>query len=149
MSLTQQLRKDMFEASKQGSVLKADILKLVLADIKNEEINSGKELDDTQVIKVLRKQSKKVEDSIEGFTKMDRKDLIEKEKEQLEVLQSYLPALMSTEDITKVVKDVISQSGAISMKEMGLVMGKSMSQLGSNADGNTVKDIVQSLLSLK
>lgn len=149
MSLTQQLRKDMFEASKQGNVLKSDILKLVLAEIKNEEINIGKELDDIQVLKVLRKQSKRVQDSIEGFTKMNRQDLIEKEKVQLDVLQSYLPVLMSKEDITKVVKEVINQSGATSMRDMGVVMGKSMTQLGGNADGKTVKEVVQSLLSLK
>lgn len=147
MSLTQDIRKEMFEASKVGNTKEADILKLVLADIKNEEISIGKTLTDEQVLKVLRRQKKKVQDSIEGFTKMNRKDLISKEKEQLQVLERYLPAQISEEDITKVVKRVIAESGALSLKDMGMVMGKSMKELGDSADGNMVKNIVQGLLS--
>ncbi|OGC46491.1 hypothetical protein A3J98_01325 [candidate division WS6 bacterium RIFOXYC1_FULL_33_10] len=147
MSLTQDIRKNMFEASKVGDTKCADILKMVLADIKNEEIVLGESLTDEQVLKVLRKQKKRVEDSIEGFTKMNREDLISKEKEQLKVLETYLPALMSEEDITKVIKKVIDESGASSMRDMGLVMGKSMKELGDMADGNTVRNIVQGLLS--
>ena len=78
---------------------------------------------------------------------MNREDLISKEKEQLKVLETYLPALMSEEDITKVIKKVIDESGASSMRDMGLVMGKSMKELGDMADGNTVRNIVQGLLS--
>ena len=147
MSLTTDIRKDMFEASKKGNTQEADILKLVLAEIKNEEISVGEELSDEKVLKVLRKQKKRVEDSIEGFSKMGRDDLIEKEKAQLAVLERYLPALMSEEEIIKVVKNVIDESGATSMREMGLVMGKSMKELGDSADGNTVRNIVQKLLS--
>ena len=137
----------MIEASKKGRTSEVDILKLVLADIKNEEINVGESLTDEQVIKLLRKQSKKIEDSIFEFSKINRDDLVNREKEQLEVVKKYLPALMSEEDITKVVTKVIEESGASSMKDMGMVMGKSMKELGSNADGSTVKDIVQKLLS--
>ena len=137
----------MFEASKVGNTKEADILKLVLADIKNEEISIGETLSDEQVLKVLRKQKKRVEDSIEGFTKMNREDLISKEKEQLQVLERYLPAQMSEEDITKVVKKVLKESNATSLKDMGMIMGKSMKELGDSADGNTVRNIVQSLLS--
>ncbi|KKP65467.1 MAG: Glutaminyl-tRNA synthase b subunit [candidate division WS6 bacterium GW2011_GWE1_34_7] len=147
MSLTQDIRKEMFEASKVGNTKEADILKLVLADIKNEEISIGETLSDEQVLKVLRKQKKRVEDSIEGFTKMNREDLISKEKEQLQVLERYLPAQMSEEDITKVVKKVLKESNATSLKDMGMIMGKSMKELGDSADGNTVRNIVQSLLS--
>ena len=147
MSLTQDIPKEMFEASKVGNTKEADILKLVLADIKNEEISIGETLSDEQVLKVLRKQKKRVEDSIEGFTKMNREDLISKEKEQLQVLERYLPAQMSEEDITKVVKKVLKESNATSLKDMGMIMGKSMKELGDSADGNTVRNIVQSLLS--
>jgi len=147
MSLTQDIRKEMFEASKVGNTKEADILKLVLADIKNEEISTGETLTDEQVIKVLRKQKKRVEDSIEGFTKMNREDLISKEKEQLQVLERYLPPQMSEEEISKVVKRIIEESNASSLRDMGMVMGKSMKELGDGADGNTVRNIVQGLLS--
>lgn len=147
MSLTQNIRKDMFEESKAGNSVNSDILKMVLADIKNEEISLGKELTDEDVLKVMRKQEKKIQDSISEFTKMNRQDLIDKETEQLNVIKKYLPALMSEEDITKVVKKVIGDSGASGLQGMGLVMGNVMKELNGKADGNTVRNIVQRLLS--
>jgi uncharacterized protein YqeY len=147
MSLDQDIRKDMFNASKSGSVLESDILKMVLAAIKNEEIANGEKLTDGNIIKVIRKESKKIEDSINEYTKMNRTDLVEKEKVQLEILQKYLPALMEESEIREVVKKVITESNASSLKEMGVVMGIAMKELNGKADGNTVKNIVQELLS--
>ncbi len=147
MSLTQNIRKDMFEESKAGNSVNSDILKMVLADIKNEEITLEKELTDEDVLKVMRKQEKKIQDSISEFTKMNRQDLIDKETEQLNVIKKYLPALMSEEDITKVVKKVIGDSGVSGLQSMGLVMGNVMKELNGKADGNTVRNIVQRLLS--
>lgn len=137
----------MFEASKSGNTVHADILKLVLADIKNEEISIGEELSDEEVIKVIRKQEKKVKDSISEFTKMNREDLVAKESEQLGIIEKYLPALMSEEEITKIVKHVIEKTDINGVQSMGLVMGAVMKELGGKADGNTVKSIVQKLLS--
>lgn len=147
MSLIQDIRKDMFNASKQGDTNHADILKMVIADIQNEEKSLGKEISDEESIKIIRKQVKKIKDSITEFEKMNRDDLISKEKAQLEVLEKYLPALMSKEDIKKVVEKAIKDTGATSIKDMGKVMGASMKELEGKAEGNTVKDIVQSLLS--
>ena len=147
MSLDQDIRKDMFNASKSGNVLESDILKMVLASVKNEEIEKGEKLKDEEIIKVIRKESKKIEDSINEYTKMNRMDLVEKEKVQLEILQKYLPALMEESAIREVVKKVITESNASSLKDMGLVMGIAMKELNGKADGNTVKNIVQELLS--
>jgi uncharacterized protein len=147
MSLVDTIRKDMFSASKSGNTLESDILKMVLANIKNEEIALGEKLSDEAVLKVLRKESRKVEDSINEFTKMGRTELVEKERIQLEVLERYLPALMDREDIKKVVEKVIVDTGAKDMREMGKVMGISMKELNGQADGNTVREIVQELLS--
>ena len=147
MSLINDLRKDMFEASKNGEADKANILKMVVADIKNKEKEIGEELKDSQVEEIMRKQVKKIKDSISEYEKMDRKDLIEKEKLQLEVLEEYLPELMSKEEIEEIVKDVVEKQGAESMRDMGKVMGGVMGQLKGKADGNDVKDVVQNLLS--
>jgi len=147
MSLDQDIRKDMFNASKSGNVLESDILKMVLASVKNEEIEKGEKLKDEEIIKVIRKESKKIEDSINEYTKMNRMDLVEKEKVQLEILQKYLPALMEESEIREVVKKVITESNASSLKEMGMIMGIAMKELNGKADGNTVKNIVQELLS--
>ena len=147
MSLIDDIRKDMFNASKSGNTLESDILKMVLATVKNEEISKGESLSDESVIKVIRKESKKIQDSINEFTKMNRKDLVEKEKAQLEVLERYLPALMDIEQVREIIKKVIADTQAEGMKDMGKVMGISMKELDGQADGNTVKDIVGELLS--
>lgn len=144
MSLTDDIRKDMFSASKSGNALESDILKMVLATVKNEEISKGESLSDESVIKVIRKESKKIEDSINEFSKMNRNDLVEKEKTQLEVLQKYLPALMDIKQVREIIKKVIVDTDAQGMKDMGKVMGLSMKELDGQADGNTVKDIVRS-----
>lgn len=147
MSLTDDIRKDMFNASKSGNASESDILKMVLATVKNEEISKGESLSDESVIKVIRKESKKIEDSINEFSKMNRDDLVEKEKTQLEVLQKYLPALMDIKQVREIIKKVIVDTDAQGMKDMGKVMGLSMKELDGQADGNTVKDIVRELLS--
>jgi len=147
MSLVDTLRKDMFQASKDGDVNKSDILKMALASIKNAQIEVEEELSDADVEKILRKEVKKVKDSIEQFEKMGREDLLSKEKSQLEVLESYLPELMSEEEVKKVVEKKIEELGANGMKDMGKVMGVVMKELDGKTDGNTVKNIVQELLS--
>lgn len=147
MSLTDDIRKDMFNASKSGNASESDILKMVLATVKNEEISKGESLSDESVIKVIRKESKKIEDSINEFSKMNRDDLVEKEKAQLGVLERYLPALMDIEQVKDIIKKIIADTDAQGMKDMGKVMGLSMKELDGQADGNTVKDIVRELLS--
>jgi uncharacterized protein YqeY len=137
----------MFQASKDSQVEKSDILKMALASIKNAQLEVEEELKDADVEKILRKEVKKVKDSIEQFEKMGREDLLKKERSQLEVLESYLPELMSEGDVKKVVEEKITQLGAEGMKDMGKVMGAVMKELDGKTDGNTVKNIVQDLLS--
>ena len=149
MSLLENIRKDMLNASKQGDDITVDILKLVIADIRNEQIALDKELTDEDVLKVLRKQEKKIKDSIEQYTKMERDDLVSRESAQLKVIEKYLPSLMSEEEITKIVSRVIADSKASGIQSMGLVMGSVMKELNGKADGNLVKDIVGKLLQSK
>ena len=141
------LRKDMFEASKARDIGRADILKMAMASIKNQEVEIQRDLDDDEVIAVLRKESKKIVDSIEQFKRMGRDDLLEKEQYQFEVLESYLPQLMSRDDIEAVVEKKVADLGVSSVTEMGKVMGVVMDELKGKADGGLVKDIVQKVLS--
>jgi len=149
MSLLENIRKDMLDASKQGDDITVDILKLVIADIRNEQIALDKELTDEDVLKVLRKQEKKIKDSIEQYTKMERDDLVSRESAQLKVIEKYLPSLMSEDEITKIVSKVITDSKASGIQSMGIVMGSVMKELNGKADGNLVKDIVGKLLQSK
>jgi len=147
MSLIDTLRKDMFDAIKDGSKEESEILKMALASIKNAQIESDKELTDRDVQKILRDQVKKIKDAIEQFEKMKRDDLIAKESVQLEVLQTYLPQPMSEDEVRKVVQVKIKELNAESMRDIGKVMGAVMKELEGKTDGNTVKDIVQDILS--
>ncbi|HHX99166.1 TPA: GatB/YqeY domain-containing protein [Candidatus Dojkabacteria bacterium] len=143
MSLLETLRKDMILATKEKNVSKMDILKMALATLRNEEIAQGKELTDQEVEKVLRKEVKKIEESIEQFGQMGREDLVKKEKEQLGYLEEYLPELMSEKEVEKIVKGKIEEVGAQGMSDMGKVMGVVMKEISGKADGNLVKQIVQ------
>jgi hypothetical protein len=146
MSLLETLRKDMFSATKEGKSTKADILKMAIAAIKNAEIEKGGALDDKEIVKVLRKEVKKIQDSIAQFTTMGRQDLVDRETKQLEVLQEYLPKQMSEEEIKKVVKAKIIELEAEGMKDFGKVMGVVMKEIAEQAEGGMVKDIIESLL---
>ncbi|NLB12176.1 GatB/YqeY domain-containing protein [Candidatus Dojkabacteria bacterium] len=148
MSLVDTIRKDMFQASKEGNSTKADILKLALAEIKNEQIALGKEeLEENEVEKILRREVKKIVDSIEQFEKMQREDLVQREKAQLEAINEYLPELLGEDEVRKIVEQKVKEIGAVSVKDMGKIMGVVMKELDGKADGNTVKAIVLELLS--
>ena len=148
MSLVDTIRKDMFQASKEGNSTKADILKLALAEIKNEQIALGKEeLEENEVEKILRREVKKIVDSIEQFEKMQREDLVQREKAQLEVINEYLPELLGEDEVRKIVEQKVKEIGAVSVKDMSKIMGVVMKELDGKADGNTVKAIVLELLS--
>ncbi|HAM96346.1 TPA: glutamyl-tRNA amidotransferase [Patescibacteria group bacterium] len=146
MSISENIRKDMFTASKEGRTDESDILKMALAAIKNAEIDSEKELTDEDVEKILRKEARKVTDAIDQYTKMGREDLLAKEKAQLEILDKYLPQLLTEEEVRVVVKNKIIELGITEMKDMGRLMGAVMAEIGTLTDGNTVKNIVSELL---
>lgn len=146
MSISEDIRKDMFVASKEGRADEANILKMAMASIKNVEIETGKELEDPEIEKILRKETKKITDAIEQYEKMGRNDLLNTEKAQLEVLNRYLPQLLSVEEVTDIVKKKIAELGVSEMRDMGRVMGAVMAEAGSRTDGNTVKNIVSGIL---
>ena len=146
MSISENIREDMFIASKEGRVDESNILKMAIAAVKNAEIEAGKELEDSEVEKILRKETKKISDAIEQYEKMGREDLLSTEKAQLEVLNRYLPQLLSIEEVTEVVKKKIAELGVSEIRDMGRVMGAVMSEVGARTDGNTVKNIVSGLL---
>lgn len=146
MGLIDQIRKDMFEASKEGRSSEAQILKMAIASVKNEEIEKGKDLEDADIEKVLRTEVKKIKDSISQYEQMGRSDLLEEEKEQLGVIERYLPKLMSEEEVKKVVEEKASQMNITSSNEIGKLMGAVMKDLNGKADGALVRQIVQNVL---
>lgn len=142
MSLIDTFRKDMISATKDGNTDKLDILKLALASMINAQKAASEELKDVDFEKILRKEVNKVKDSIEQFSAIGRMELANREKRQLEVLESYLPKEMSSEDVAKIVKRIISEIKPEGSKDMGRVMGVVMKEVAGKADGNVVKEIV-------
>lgn len=122
------------------------VLRMTLAQLKDERIRLQKELTDEDVIRILAKGVKSRKDSVESYRSGGREDLAEKEAFEISVLEQYLPEQMSEEDVRAVVAEVIRQTGAASMKDMGKVMGPAMARLKGKADGKMVQDIVRALL---
>ena len=98
-------------------------------------------------IKLLQKLVKQRKDSLEIFRQQNREDLAKKEEEEIEVINKFLPAAMSEEELKKVLKDIIAQTGASSPADMGKVMGAATKQLAGKADGKTISAAVKELLS--
>ncbi len=126
-SLKDQLKQDLTQSLKDQDSVKASTLRMALTAITNEEV-SGKEakvLSDTEVLSVLTKEAKKRKESVEAFNQANRKDLADKEAQELKVLEKYLPTALTEDELNKIIDDAITEakaSGAEGMKAMGVVM---------------------------
>ena len=135
---------------KSRDEIRASTLSFLRSAISSAAIEKRKKnLDDAQVIGVIKKQVKTHQDSIEQFKKGNRADLVEKETKELQILKSYLPAELPAEELKKIIEDVIAQTGAATMKEMGRVMKEVMAKVGNQADGKTLSGLVKERLSKK
>ena len=105
------------------------------------------EVTDEQIIEIIAKEAKKRKDAAQDFEKSGREDLINQNNKELEILTSYLPKQLDIEEIENIVKDIIKESGATSMKGMGIVMKTAKEKIGASADGKTISDVVKKLLS--
>lgn len=107
---------------------------------------SGKELDEAGEIKLLQKLVKQRQESMDIYVKQGREDLAAVEREEISVLQKYLPQPLSEEELTEIIKGIIADTGAAGMKDMGKVMGMASGKVAGRADGKTLSGIVKSLL---
>ena len=146
MSLQEKLNTDLKAAMRARDELRMLVLRTLLSSMNYAEIAKQKKLDDGGVIEVIGKEVKQRRESIEAYEKGNRKDLADKEKAEMAVLQEYMPAQMSGEEITAIVEKVIAEVGAKGPGDKGKVMQKLMPQVKGKADGNEVNNIVTSLL---
>lgn len=148
MSLKEQLIADMKEAMKEREAgkLRLGVIRMVRASIKNSEINGKQELTEDQVLAVLLKEVKLRQDALAEFTKAQRQDLIEQTKAEIAVLQKYLPAAMSDEELRTIVQAAVAQVGAVSVKQLGKVMPLVLAQTKGRADGKRVNAMVREVL---
>lgn len=142
----QQLRDELKQSMLSKNTLKTSVLRMFLSAVGYYEINkggAGYEASEEDVLSVLQKEIKQRRDSIEQFKAGGRQDLVDKETKELEILQKYLPAQMSEEEIRKLVVDAVKQTGASSPQDMGKVMGALMPKVKGKADGGIVSKIVR------
>jgi len=144
MSLKDRITEDMKSAMKAGDKDRLKVVRLILAAIKQVEVDTRKELDDTAVLGVLDKMVKQRRDSVEQFTKGGRADLAAIEEAEISVLDGYLPAKMDDAELDALIDEVIVATGAESVRDMGKVMGAIKSKAAGRADmgvvGSRVKE---------
>ena len=146
MSLKTRLEEEMKRAMKAREEVRLSAIRMLRSAIKNKEIEIGHELSDDEVVRVVQTMCKQRKDSIEAFGKGGRQDLVDRESRELEILEGYLPPPVSEADIERVVREVVAETGAKSMKEMGTVMKEALKRLGGAVDGKQVNEAVRRVL---
>lgn len=147
LTLKQRIQEDMKAAMRAGEKQQLGVIRLILAAVKQREVDERITLDDAQVIAVLDKMLKQRRESIEQFESAARHDLAAQEKFEASVLQHYLPQQMTEEEIVAVVQQAVTAAGAVSAKDMGKVMNIIRPQIQGRADMKVVSDLVKKQLS--
>ena len=146
MSLKAQLTEDMKTAMRAKDQVSLSTIRLINAAIKQFEVDERTEADDAKVISILTKMVKQRKDSAKIYTEAGRQDLADKENAEIEILNRYLPQMMSAEEIKTVVEAVIAETGASGMADMGKVMGVLKTRLAGKADMGEVNKVLKAAL---
>ena len=146
MSLKGQITEDMKSAMKAGEKDRLKVVRLILAAIKQIEVDTREELDEAAVLAVLTKMVKQRRDSVDQFEKGDREDLAAIERAEIVVLNGYLPEQLSAEELTAMVDEVIQATGAEGIRDMGKVMGEIKAKAAGRADMGAVSATVKERL---
>ena len=147
MVLYEKIQSDMYTAMKDGEKEKASTLRTVLAKLKDKQIDNKEPLSEKDEIKVLQTLVKQRKESIDLYQKGGRSELAEAESFELEIINTYLPEMMNEDDVRKLIEEIIEQTSAQSMADLGKVMPQIMKQGKGLIDGKTAQRIVSELLS--
>ena len=145
--LKEKLLEDLKNCMKEKNVVRKNVIQMVRAAILQVEKDKQITLDDNQIIDIIAKESKKRKDSLADYEKSGREDLINEIKEEIEILAEYLPKQLSVEEVEIIVKEVIAEVGATSIKDMGKVMKAAKEKIGASSDGKTINEVVKKCLS--
>ena len=146
MSIKENLQKDLKEALLAKNSVKKNAIRYLLAEIKNREIDNKKLLDDDQISQLIARQLKQRKESISMFKKGGRTDLVEKETQEMAIIQNYQPAQLSNEKITEIITETIKSFDTSDTISIGIIMKSCMPLLKGKADGQLVKTIATQLL---
>ena len=140
------LKEKLLEDLKNSMKDKNIVRKNVIAAILQKEKDGGVELKDEEIMQIIAKEAKTRKDSLPDYEKSGREDLINEVKEEIAIIEEYLPKQLSKEEIVPIVQEIINETGATSIKDMGKVMGQAKAKLGVSADGKTISECVKELL---
>ena len=147
MSLRDRLTEDLKLAMKARDQLRMDVIRMIKAAVMNKEVEVKKDLDDAEMSRIMTTMIKQRKESVEQFEKGQRAELAAKERQEISIIEAYLPKALSPEELDRTVDAVIHESGATSAKDMGAVMKAVMARLaGQPVDGKQVSDLVRSKL---
>jgi len=148
MSLHDRLTEDLKLAMKSRDQLRMDVIRMIKAAVLNKEVELKRDLDDAEMSRVMTTLVKQRRESVEQFEKAQRTELAEKERQEIEIIETYLPKPLTHQELEALVVSVISETGASSMKDMGQIMKAVMARVaGQPLDGKHVSDLVKSKLS--
>jgi hypothetical protein len=147
MPIVEIVEKDLVAALKAQNALKLSVLRMMKAALMNKKVELGKAVDDTEALAVLRTLAKQRRESVEAFRKGGRDDLADKEEAEIKIVEAYLPAAASDEEIDAAVAAAIAETGANTAKDFGKAMKTAVAKLaGKNADGKRVSEKVRARL---
>ena len=146
MTHFEKIQEDMYSAMKSGEKEKANTLRTVISKLKDRQIEKREPLSGEEEIKILQTLVKQRKESIDLYEKGGRRELVAIEKQEMDIINSYLPKMMSEDDIKDIAKSVIDSTGASSMSDMGKVMPEVMQQGKGLIDGKTAQKLVSEML---
>jgi uncharacterized protein len=147
MSLRDRLTEDLKLAMKARDQLRRDVIRMIKAAVLNKEVEMKKDLDDAEMSRIMTTMIKQRKESVEQFEKGQRSELAAKERQEISIIESYLPKALSADELERVIDTVIRETGASSAKDMGAVMKAVMARVaGQPVDGKHVSDLVRSKL---
>jgi len=147
MTFVEKLRHDLTTAMKAGDGVRVSVLRMLMSDIHNDEIERRRALQMDDAARIVRKMIRQRRESIKEFSRGGRADLVKKEEEELRILQEYAPKMMEEEEIEKYVEEVVAEQGASELKDLGRVMAVLMPKLSGKAEGSLVNRVVREKLS--
>jgi len=145
-ALKQKLTDDLKQAMRGGDTVKRSVIRLLMAAIKNAEIARQKALEDGDILGIIAKEIRQRKESIEAFKQGDRPELAAKEEAEMAILEQYMPAQMSRDEIVAEAQKVIKEVGAESIRDKGKVMPQLIAKLKGKADGREINEVVTELL---
>lgn len=147
MSLKEQLRRDLQDAMRARNEQRKLALRMALTAVQLAEVEQRSELDDAAIAEVIRKEVRRREDALEMVRQSGRADIVAEDEAQIVILQSYLPQLLTVEELTVIAREIIAEVQAVSPADMGKVMKLIMPRVQGKADGRMVSQVVRDLLS--